>query len=212
MISLTLECCSVLTVQWWHSPSAKIFWYQIFSLALRHSSLSCKWDSLMSLFLHSGLSLFKLKTPDDWGGVNILPEELENIQNWKSWIVYQHILGFIKQNEDPWSRSKLCSLHNGLPWLASCLARCSRLQTGFRMTSSPPTPAPSSHPGQESGVQSPWPLIGQVSSSQPSHGPPGMYVENSTVKNPWDWESKIPTFAKLPSMPRIIWDLRVLRS
>ena len=110
MISLTLECCSVLTVQWWHSPSAKIFWYQIFSLALRHSSLSCKWDSLMSLFLHSGLSLFKLKTPDDWGGVNILPEELENIQNWKSWIVYQHILGFIKQNEDPWSRSKLSAV------------------------------------------------------------------------------------------------------
>ena len=57
----------LLTVQWWHSPSAKIFWYQIFSLALGHSSLSCKWDSLMSLFLHSGLSLFKLKTPDDCG-------------------------------------------------------------------------------------------------------------------------------------------------
>ena len=57
----------------------------------------------MSLFLHSGLSLFKLKTPDDWGGVYILPDELENIQkaNIVKWL---SIRGFTTQNVDPWFR------------------------------------------------------------------------------------------------------------
>ena len=60
--------------------------------------------------------------------------------------------------------------------------------------------------------------VTQVRSQESSH--PGLSLVRChhpsplmgcTVKNPWDWESKIPTFAKLPSMPRIIWDLRVLR-
>ena len=130
----------------------------------------------------------------------------EQIRNLK----YFHGLKITKKSKPLRLRSRFHKTKGGYlslqiipPWhsSSSCLARCWRLQTGFRVTSS-----------SSDSEQSPFRVKSPVTLASDWSAVISSGLSLAARCCPWDWESKIPTFAKLPSMLRIIWDLRILRS
>ena len=103
----------------------------------------------------------------------------EQIRNLK----YFHGLKITKKSKPLRLRSRFHKTKGGYlslqiipPWhsSSSCLARCWRLQTGFRMTSSSSDSEQSPFRVKSPVTQSPWPLIGQQSSVLTSHWLPGV--------------------------------------